>query len=215
MTTPLPSTRAERVRARSQARRERERASLHATIVEIALRQLVARGYEHFSLREVAEEAGYTPTALYRYFKDRDALLHAVLQGCLARFGAALAAADASAATPADRLEAQAVAYVRFALDNPTLYRVMFMERPELGMEHTMSAVAADDGFGVLTRAVRDLAAQGRIGSHSVEEASLICWVGVHGLATMAVSMQLMPPEQLVGMARRLSQVLQEGLAGS
>jgi hypothetical protein len=82
-------------------------------------------------------------------------------------------------------------------------------------MEHTMSAVAADDGFGVLTRAVRDLAAQGRIGSHSVEEASLICWVGVHGLATMAVSMQLMPPEQLVGMARRLSQVLQEGLAGS
>lgn len=215
MTTPLPSTRAERVRARSQARRERERASLHATIVEIALRQLVARGYERFSLREVAEEAGYTPTALYRYFKDRDALLQAVLQGCLARFGATLAAADASAATPGDRLEAQAVAYVRFALDNPTLYRVMFMERPELGMEHTLSEVAADDGFGVLTRAVRDLAAQGRIGSHSVEEASLICWMGVHGLATMAVSMQLMPPEQLVGMARRLSQVLQEGLAGS
>jgi hypothetical protein len=27
--------------------------------------------------------------------------------------------------------------------------------------------------------------------------------------------MQLLPPEQLVGMARRLSQVLQEGLAGS
>ncbi|MBU6367317.1 MAG: TetR/AcrR family transcriptional regulator [Gemmatimonadetes bacterium] len=215
MTTPSRTpTRADRVRARSQARREHERASMRATILDIALRQLVAHGYERFSLREVAEEAGYTPTALYRYFADRDALLQAVLEGCLARFAAALAAADATGRTARERLQAQAEGYVRFAIDNPEVYRAMFLERPELGMSHTMDQVASDPAFATLMRAVQALAAEEGIGGRSAEEVSLILWAGVHGLATMAVTMDLMPPEALLALARQVSATIQAGVLG-
>lgn len=198
---------------------------MRATILAIALRQLAANGYERFSLREVAEEAGYTPAALYRYFPDRDALLREVLEGCLARFAAMLADADATGGSPRERLEAQAVGYVRFAVENPEVYRAMFLERPELGAAHptssraplplaphTMDDVSHDAAFAVLLRAVQALAAEGGIGGRSVEEVSLLLWAGVHGLATMAVTMNLLSPEALVAMARRISDVMQKGL---
>ncbi|HCR48019.1 MAG TPA: TetR family transcriptional regulator, partial [Bacteroidetes bacterium] len=44
-------------------------------IHEEATRQLSERGYEGFSLREVAEGIGYAPTTIYRYFRDKDDLI--------------------------------------------------------------------------------------------------------------------------------------------
>jgi AcrR family transcriptional regulator len=187
---------------------------MRATILAIALRQLVAGGYERFSLREVAEEAGYTPTALYRYFPDRDALLQAVLEGCLARFAASLGAADATGGTARERLQAQAEAYVRFAIENPEVCRAMFLECPELGMSHSMQEVAKDPAYLTLVRAVQAFADEEGIRGRSAEEVSLCFWAGMHGLATMAVTMDLMPPEALMAMARQLAATLQDGVRG-
>ncbi|WP_396219248.1 TetR/AcrR family transcriptional regulator [Gemmatimonas sp.] len=206
-----PTTRAERVRTRSIARREAERLQLRDTVLEIASRQLVANGYERFSLREVAEEAGYSPTALYRYFADRDALLEEVCQGYFAQFGEVLRAADRSATMPRERLLAQAQAYVQYAIENPAIYKLMFLERPDWGMGMSMDDVAADTGFMVLSDAVAALAAAGGLGKLEVGPASLILWSGVHGMAAMAVTMNLLPPAQLLAMTHAMSEVVLAG----
>lgn len=207
-----PATRADRVRARSAARREAERLQLRETVLRIAQRQLVANGYERFSLREVAEEAGYSPTALYRHFADRDALLAEVCSRYFAQFGEVLQAADRSATDPRERLIAQAQAYVQFAIDNPAIYRLMFLERPEMGMGLTMEDVAGDTGFGVLAQAVGALAATGGTGSLAVPQATMVLWAGVHGLAAMVVTMNLLPPDQYLAMTRALSHTMLAGL---
>lgn len=207
-----PTTRAERVRARSIARRETERLQLRDTVLEIASRQLVANGYERFSLREVAEEAGYSPTALYRYFADRDALLEEVCEGYFAQFGEVLAAADRSATAPRERLMAQAQAYVRYAIENPAIYKLLFLERPEWGMGMSMDDVATDAGFQVLSDAVEALAAAGGLGTLEVGPASLILWSGVHGISAMAVTMSLLPPAQLLAVTHAMSEVMLAGL---
>ena len=207
-----PTTRAERVRARSIARREAERLQLRDTVLEIASRQLVANGYERFSLREVAEEAGYSPTALYRYFADRDALLEEVCNGYFAQFGEVLRAADQSASAPRERLMVQAQAYVQYAIENPAIYKLLFLERPEWGMGLTMDAVAADSGFRVLSDAVEALAAAGGLGKLEVGTASLILWSGVHGMAAMAVTMNLLPPSQLLAITHAMSETVLAGL---
>jgi AcrR family transcriptional regulator len=207
-----PTTRAERVRTRSIARREAERLQLRDTVLEIASRQLVANGYERFSLREVAEEAGYSPTALYRYFADRDALLEEVCQGYFAQFGEVLAAADRSVTGPRERLMAQAQAYVRYAIENPAIYKLLFLERPEWGMGMTMDAVATDTGFRVLSDAVEALAAAGGLAKLEVGPASLILWSGVHGMAAMAVTMDLLPPAQLLAVTHAMSEAVLAGL---
>ena len=181
-------------------------------MLEIASRQLVANGYERFSLREVAEEAGYSPTALYRYFADRDALLEEVCQGYFAQFGEVLAAADRSVTGPRERLMAQAQAYVRYAIENPAIYKLLFLERPEWGMGLTMNAVATDTGFRVLSDAVEALAAAGGLAKLEVGPASLILWSGVHGMAAMAVTMDLLPPAQLLAVTHAMSEAMLAGL---
>ena len=207
-----PAKRADRARARSAARRESERLQLRDHVLQIAQRQLVAHGYHRFSLREVAEEAGYSPTALYRHFADRDALLEEVCSRYFAQFSAVLAAADRSATAPRARLMAQAQAYVQFAIDNPAVYRLMFLERPEMGMGLSMEEVASDAGFGVLAQAVGALSATGGIGSLEVPQATMVLWAGVHGLAAMVVTMNLLPPQHFLAITHAMSVTMLDGL---
>ncbi|MFX5306100.1 helix-turn-helix domain-containing protein, partial [Acinetobacter baumannii] len=71
------ATRQIRIRQKSAERRERRRQETRRAILEAATRMFEREGYEGFSLRQVAEAIGYTPTTIYLYFKDKDDLLFA------------------------------------------------------------------------------------------------------------------------------------------
>jgi AcrR family transcriptional regulator len=92
------------------------------------------------SLRAVAKRTGVSPMAVYNHFADREALLEAAVEYCWAHFQAAIAE-TLDAPDPAARLRGAGQAYVRFALDHPGEYAVLFSgpeslpERPEaIGM---------------------------------------------------------------------------------
>ena len=90
---------------------------------------LVAEGAgETLSLREAARRAGVSATAVYRHFADRQALLAAVAAAGLAQLGAAQHAAYDSAGGGGAGFNATGVAYVRFALANPALFRLIFAQ---------------------------------------------------------------------------------------
>jgi len=61
--------------APSLARRERERAETRGKILDAARRMFVLKGYEGTTMRAIAAKIGYTPTAIYHHFKDKDALV--------------------------------------------------------------------------------------------------------------------------------------------
>ena len=87
------------------------------------------------SLREAARRAGVSATAVYRHFPDKQALLAAVARAGLARLGAAQHAAYAEAGGGAAGFNATGIAYVRFALANPTLFRLIFSQPIGEGLE--------------------------------------------------------------------------------
>ncbi|MFD0055920.1 TetR/AcrR family transcriptional regulator [Streptomyces sp. NPDC127168] len=96
---------------------------LRATLLSTAMEML--ENGDPFSLRAVARQAGVSPTAPYRHFKDRDAL-----ESALAAEGFRALLADLSderglPASPSDLAEF-AVTYVAFALRRPALFGVMF-----------------------------------------------------------------------------------------
>ena len=84
------STREQRLSQASRRRRETQKQELRQAILEAASSLFLEQGYEGFSLRQVAERIGYTPTTIYLYFADKDALLFALLDDAFDRFGAAL-----------------------------------------------------------------------------------------------------------------------------
>ncbi|MFC6937680.1 TetR/AcrR family transcriptional regulator [Actinomadura yumaensis] len=115
---------------------------LRAACLQAARELLEEDGSAALSLRAVARRAGVSATAPYRHYADRDALVSAVAAQGYRELAEHLAAAHPSPESPED-LAAVAVAYVRFALDHPALFRVMFAEPCDPDSEERVSATIA------------------------------------------------------------------------
>jgi AcrR family transcriptional regulator len=210
--SPTPS-RAERLRDRSAARREAQRGQLRELLLTVAEQQLREKGYGAFSLREVAESTGYTPTTIYRYFRDRDALIEAVLQQWFVLFAQALDQAAQSETRPAARLLALGDAYLRFALAQPERYRVMFVERPDIGLLPDAGSHLRDDpAFGVLIRAAESLCDAGQAGGHEPMQVAMMLWLSLHGVAALAVVSPILDDRAAVHLGKELAKTLLGGL---
>jgi AcrR family transcriptional regulator len=109
-------------------RREKKRAAVLEEIRSVAWQQIGETGAAALSLRAIAREMGMTAPGLYRYYKDRDALVTALLIDAFTAFTAALEAGrDAYAPDDhAGRFRAMCKAYFRWAAQNPQRYELMF-----------------------------------------------------------------------------------------
>src|SRR6184192_3413771 len=114
-------------------RRERERGETRRKILDAARRMFVQHGYEGTTMRAIAAKVGYTPTAIYHHFRDKEALVTELSTLDFRAFAQALKRIGA-VADPVDRLQQMAVAYAEFAAMHPMQYQFMFMTRSE---EHT------------------------------------------------------------------------------
>src|SRR5690348_354768 len=112
----------------SLARRERERAATRQKILTAARRMLVQFGYEGTTMRAIAAKIGYTPTAIYHYFRDKDALVEELSAIDYRAFAQALQRTGTTG-NPADRLANIGAAYVEFGLTHPMQYQFLFMMR--------------------------------------------------------------------------------------
>jgi AcrR family transcriptional regulator len=191
-------TRAERVRKASRQRREQEKQDLRATILHAASRLFAEQGYEHFSLRQVAEMIGYSPTTIYLYFKNKDDLLFAVVEEGFDSFGAQLAAAAAAVADPLARLNAIGRAYIDFGLQNPVHYQLMFMQRADFLIGHRPGEEQPRIyAFRVLQDTVQYGIDSGAVLPGDVEAYSDALWALVHGVVALAISMPFIPAERI------------------
>ena len=100
---------------------DRLRQELLAATVELLAEH---RSPEAVTLRGVAAAAGVSPTAVYRHFADRDELVRQAVAWSWQRFDEALEIADSG--NPVADFHAQGEAYLRFASQEPGIYRVLF-----------------------------------------------------------------------------------------
>ncbi len=109
-------------------RREKKRSTTLDEIRATAWKQIGEMGAAALSLRGIARAMGVTPPALYRYYKDRDALVTALLMDAFTAFGDALEAArdTRAVADHTGRFRAVAKAYFRWAVENPQRYALLF-----------------------------------------------------------------------------------------
>jgi len=189
-TSKHESTRAERVRNASRARREAQRAGLRHAILDAAATLFVEEGYENFSMRRVAERIGYSATTLYRHFKDKDDLLFAIFDQGFEEFGRSLVEAAASTVDPVERIAAIGRAYVRFGKTHPGYYQMMFMERGDYLTKAIAEAGSTKgDSFGVLQRAVEAAIDSGAISPGDSRAYSNMLWAIVHGIVALGITM--------------------------
>lgn len=152
--------------------------TLQRALLDDAAALLREGGQEAVSLRALARRAGVSPRAPYRHFADKEALLTALATEAFVAFGEALAAADAGA-EPGRELEAQAVAYVRFGLQSPGRFRLMFGTQRPSADEALLAA--KQNAFGVLQARVGRLAGA----EDDAQAQAMGYWSLAHGLTVL------------------------------
>ena len=136
------------------------------------------------TMRAVADRVGVTATALYRHFENKDALLNAVLTVGFQSFGGYLYRA-LRGATPGERLKLAGQGYLDFALEQPQLYRTIFMTpRPETsGCPPNEPQWHATLQF--LVDRVRECMEAGLLLPGEPFEVAVTIWSHVHGLVSL------------------------------
>src|SRR5918993_945873 len=99
---------------------------LRRALLEAAVRTIDAEGVHRLTLRGVGAKLGVSRTALYRHFADKSALLAAVATEGFRTLRLHTQEAWDTRGGGREGLEAMGEAYVRFAVEHPSHYRVMF-----------------------------------------------------------------------------------------
>jgi AcrR family transcriptional regulator len=152
--------------------RERVRDEMTGEILSVARDHVAREGAAALSLRSVARDLGMAPSALYRYFDGRDALLSALIVGAYESLAAeaeraAEKAERSSGATDAQRWPAVPRTMRAWALARPHEWGLIF-GTPVPGYEAPEDTVEPYARIAVaMLRPVLDAQAAGRLGSEA------------------------------------------------
>lgn len=188
-TTPAAAPAPERKR-----RNAYHHGNLRQALVDQAVRTIRTDGVEALTLRDVGAHLRVSRTALYRHFADKQALLVAVATEGFRAFRKELADAWNGAGRGREGFLAQGRAYIRFATENPSHYRVMFggyVAKGDCGAE---LAAESEAGFRVLVDALIELQQAGLVRRDPPLELAVFVWGAVHGAAMLAIGGQVVRP---------------------
>ena len=146
-----------------------------------ALEVVEQEGVAHLTLRRLARQLGCSYAKPYSYYRDKEHLVDAV-RG----LGFDRLAAYANAAIREGRVTHET--YLRFALENPETYRVMFELRQEYTSPETREAQAR--AWKACARPFHDAVAAGEL-EGDPELIAHVAWSAMHGLVSLELASQL------------------------
>ncbi len=175
----------------SESRRRRERQATRDRILDVARELFVERGVEATTMRAIAERLECTAPAIYHHFADKQALLRELVTQDIGALGA-LFQRLGGVADPIERLGKLGMAYVRFGLEHPQHYRLLFMTpgaKRELPAEthRELHDSPESDAYGILHATVSECIRSGRFHGDfgDADRVSQIYWAAVHGLVSL------------------------------
>jgi AcrR family transcriptional regulator len=124
---PAAATPKRRPAGRKPSSKPYHHGDLRRVLIDAALQLVDEGGADAVSVREAARRVGVSPGAPFRHFPSRDALIQAVAEEAQRRFRAEIdqALAEAPADDPLGRFRCIGLAYLRWAMRNPTHFEVI------------------------------------------------------------------------------------------
>jgi len=106
-------------------RKERESAELRNKIVNAALRVFAEQGYGKVSMRKIAALIDYSPTTIYRFFKNKEELLQTIAAGTYGELSAKFGMVKLEGGDdPLDTLKSLVREYMAFCVEHPDMFRL-------------------------------------------------------------------------------------------
>lgn len=164
-------------------------AERRAEVLAAAKRLFLEEGYEHATMRRIAAEIGVSAAALYGYFPDKEAILHAIAEATFGELLATLQDSQLGGAPAVERFKAGLRAYIGFGLAHPDEYRLTFLAKM-IGPDRRAGACAdtiedADRSFAILERGIAELMEAGVFAPSDTVAAADAAWACLHGTTAL------------------------------
>jgi AcrR family transcriptional regulator len=185
---------------------------LRATLIEVAAAMIAEQGVEAVTMRGLAQQAGVSRSAPYRHFADKVALLAAVAEDGFRRITARIQEVWTAYAQDATQgfLEV-CVAYVEFARENPTHYRLMFGPEVSNYGDHPGLAATARAAFNGMVAIVQRYLQENARESDSPVRLAHAAWAMAHGLSMLVIDGRIRASDDVEELVRFAFQALLQG----
>lgn len=169
-----------------------------------AAQELIAEGvYESVTMRKVAERISRSPMSLYHHFAAKEELLTALARQVFASIGATL---PKSGGDPVRTLHQAMLKYVKFGVEHPREYRLIFLTRrtealeepSERQVDSISNRAGGQDAFRRMLEYVDAGLAAGMLSGDRFT-VSTVLWAGMHGCVSLLLTQGadfLGPPKQ-------------------
>jgi len=181
-------------------RQERDREAVRRSILDAARELFVAEGYQHVSIRKVAERIEYSPAAIYSYFPSKDDIFFSLAEEGFHLLGNPASAANdpkLSGAAQVERVRAVFMRFYEFSREHPQYFALMFLDQsvPRISREYERFAFARECKRQIVQRlqACIDAGELPRTVDAFIATRALLA--GLLGVAVLRAGERLMPEE--------------------
>ena len=159
-------------------------------LCDLALEAFAERGFEGITLRGLASSVGCSRSTPYRYFKNKADILAALRQREFSGLAQVLELAVCNKTDESQWLVILASQYLRFAIENPVSYRVMYEVDQEDAHQYPGLMKQIERSGQPIRDCVKADVAAGVMHGDPVNIAYTL-WAGLHGLISLHLSNML------------------------
>jgi AcrR family transcriptional regulator len=170
-------------------RKEKQKLEIRKAILDASMKLFMEQGFENVSIRKIADLIEYSPTTVYLYFKDKNEILynlHEIGFQKMAEYTADLWTIK----NPLVRLHKMGEYYIRFGLENPAFYDLMFILQAPMetlqGMENC-EWKSGDEALGKLKETLQECMDKDLIIKGDIDAMAITTWSLVHGMVALAI----------------------------
>lgn len=186
-------------------RKAKEKTELKALILNSARKLFVENGIEQTTIRSIAHSIDYSIGTVYKYFKDKNAILYELHQQGFQDLGNRFLALYKEN-DPMERLRAMGKVYIQFAKTHPDMYDLMFSVKAPIEFLDAVNQQQWNEGkatFDVLRSTIKDCIDSGHFKGHKLEPLAFLIWSCVHGMCSLEIrnrtkGVNLKKPEKIV-----------------
>ncbi len=198
-------------------RHERDREAVRRRILDAARELFVTEGYEHVSIRKIADRIEYSPAAIYGYFPSKDDIFFSLAEEgfqLLGDPGAERHREHLASLSTLERIRAIFWRLYEFSRDHPQYFELMFIDRsvPRISREYERFAFARETKRRLIAEIERAIEEKVLPPSVNAAVAMRLLTVGLVGIAVLSRSERLGPNENADLLASDMLDVTLAGL---
>lgn len=124
-------------------------------IIDVARILFAKSGYQHVSMRKIAQELNYSHGALYYHFKNKAEIFYAIISKDFSTLTERLLEVKKEDSTNKEKIELILLSFIQFGLDHPHHYELMFMTRDSEVQSHL--AKGPDESYMLFANTLSEL----------------------------------------------------------